>query len=242
MKHLANIFLAALFLVAMPFSFIACSDDDPIIEENVLSQADILGFLAESEFVSGEQIPLRKNGSQWEHGIPLHTHEGMDYLNFYRSFTNKYFWYKEGQLYIDVPFLAFIRGKELSWTERSAFSSFMTQRFPHGLSLFIPVSLYFDEVSQQFSTTEKAFDSEENPGIKFVLESFKFGTLIIRTEYSESYGGNDGSRASYKKTTPPTEETYMFFNRKQEVYEYLDQLFEEAMIYAKENGLFPTTD
>ena len=230
-------------MLAMPLGFTACNnDDEPKVQEQVVSENDILSFLEESEFVAGHQMPLKKVGNQWEYGLPKITFEGLNYLDFWKSITNQYFWYREGQLYIDVPFLTYFREKEVSRWEDIAFSYYMNHHYNGAFYCFIPVTLKYDETTREITTAEKAFDLEEVPGMKFILEDFIFNTLTIRTEYDEQYGGNDGSHSSYKQTTPPETGKYMIFKNKQEVYDFLDKVLEDAKTYAKENYLFPDTD
>lgn len=194
---------------------------EPTVEE-VLTEKALNEKLEGRLFVCTKLAPLSVSGDTWvekEIAMPM-IHTIYDIL---LTYVNRYFWSKNGQMYVDFNYKNDTLRKMFG-DDFMDFNNYLVENNNFGYPFFIATSLKYNETTHELSTSNQAFDREEVPGMRFVIESFKDGVLVIRTEYDKPAElGFNGHRAYYKVTTeiPPTSRD---FNSKSEFLDFFDQI------------------
>ena len=211
-------------------------NDEPLFpqipeEEEVLTEDALNQMLEGRLFALTKVVPLSGSGDSWtENDIII---PGINSIyDFLLPYVNRYFWSKNGQMFVDFNYKSSDL-REKFGDDFMDFSKYMAENNGFGQPFFIATTLKYNETTHVLSTSNQAFDREEIPGMRYVIESFKDGVLVVRTEYNEPYVSNiTGHRVYYKATTEiPT--TSRDFGSKSEFLEFFDQI---VSLWAESRG------
>lgn len=199
------------------------SDNDeptfPQVEDEMLTEAMLNQQMFGKFYQLTEITALERDGEEWKE-IKL---ARPAIYNFLTPYVNRYFWSKGGVMYVDFNFKENVL-LETFGDDFMDFNNYMAENNNFSFPFLIATKLQYDADAKVLNTSNQAFDMEEVPGMRFVVESFKNDVLVVRTEYNEpNEEGIAGHRATYKVSTDiPT--TSREFNSKNEFLAFFDQI------------------
>jgi len=218
-------YLIALMAFCSLFLTACYSDnDEPMVpqeEEQQLTETMLNEQMSGKIYERINVVPLEGSGDNW-------TEKDIAYpaiytvYDFLLTYVNQYFWSRNGKMYVDFCYKSTTL-REMFGDDFLDFNNYMAENNNFSYPYFVATGLKYNALTHELSTTNYAFDREEVPGMRFVLESFQNDVLVIRTEYNEPYNGITAHRTYYKATTK-TPETFRDFESKTEFMAFFDYI------------------